>query len=570
MSKISDAGKTPRKRPNSKSSTKSSPAKTRRKAPEGRNRNRKKQDGGERSNETRAPKKPDNRRRAHAARTARKDGTSRDERSAEHHGERKKKPGLQKERSRRGTRERHAKPTSNEHPQQKGKRPFYKAKGPEGIAAREAAVVLLHNVMTNRRPFDELLAQADKVQELANLSKADRGFARAIAATALRRHGQLLDVIGQFMEKGIPDRSGPLREILLGAAAQLLFLDSPPHAVLNIAVQQVKRDHNSRRYDKLANAVLRRVAEQGPAIIKQQDAGRLNTPNWLWNSWCKAYDKQTAKYIAEAHLHQAQLDLSVQKDPEYWAKITGGTLLPTGSLRLRHKGRIENIEGFDDGAWWVQDAAAALPAKLLGDIKGKRVADLAAAPGGKTAQMLAMGAKVTALDWSVGRLKRLQENLERLEMEADIVCGDILDWEPEEKFDAILLDAPCSSTGTIRRHPDLPYLKRQSDVAELARIQANLLDKALEFVKPGGTLVYCTCSLQPEEGEQQIAALLKRNKAVKLDTIKPDELFGRADWISEQGTLRTLPHHRPFDKSGHKKAGPGMDGFFAARLNLTT
>ncbi|MCP4935226.1 MAG: MFS transporter [bacterium] len=432
--------------------------------------------------------------------------------------------------------------------------------------AREAAVVLLQNVLTNRRPLDEILLQSDKVPELAHLAKADRGFARAIAATALRRHGQLLDVIGQFMEKGIPDRAGPLREILISAAAQLLFLDSPPHAVLNIAVQQVKRDHNSRRYDKLANAVLRRVSEKGPDLIKAQDAGRLNTPNWLWNSWCKAYDKQTAKYIAEAHLHQAQLDLSVVENPDVWAKKLGGALLPTGSIRLKHKGRIENIEGFEDGAWWVQDAAAALPVKLLGDIKGKRVADLAAAPGGKSAQMAAQRAKVTALDWSVGRLKRLQENFDRLELEADIVCGDILDWQPDELFDAVLLDAPCTSTGTIRRHPDLPYLKRQSDIEELGKIQARLLDKALVFVKPGGTLIYCTCSLQPEEGEQQIAALLKRNKKVKLDIILPEELAGRDDWITPQGTLRTLPYHRPFDKAEFKKVGSGMDGFFAARI----
>ena len=546
MSNISDAGKAPRKRP----SAKNSPSKSKRKAPDNRN----KRGGENRTDGDKPARKPDNRRRAHAARTAAKN----EGKSGEHKDGKERYKGDNRDRSGTGSRAGFKRRTQNTKDTQR--RPSGPS-GLEGIAAREAAVVLLSNVLGNRRPLDEILVNADHFPELAKLSKADRGFARAIAATALRRHGQLLDVIGHFMEKGIPDRAGPLREILISAAVQLLFLDSPPHAVINIAVQQVKRDHNSRRYDKLANAVLRRVSEKGPAIVKEQDAGRLNTPNWLWNSWVRSYGKQHASYICEAHLHQAQLDLSIKEDPNDWAKTIGGTMLPTGSLRLKHKGRIENIEGFDDGAWWVQDAAAALPVKLMGNIKGKRVADLAAAPGGKTAQMAALGADVTAIDWSAGRLKRLQENLERLELDADIHSGDILKWDPDEKFDAVLLDAPCTSTGTIRRHPDLPYLKRQSDITELARIQSTLLDKALTFVKPGGTLIYCTCSLQDEEGGEQIKALLKRNKTVKCDPIKPEELAGREDWITPEGHLRTLPFHRPAEK-----AAPGMDGFFAARL----
>jgi 16S rRNA (cytosine967-C5)-methyltransferase len=524
MSNISDAGKAPRKRPTSKNFSSKATRKPSDKS--------KRQKSQSRSKDGKQDHKPDNRRSSYKARKS-------------------AKGSQQKSRDNPGT-------TDKNRSQQVKRR----SSGPKGIAAREAAVVLLHNVLGNRRPLDEILVNADQVPELAFLSKADRGFARAIASTALRRHGQLLDVIGHFMEKGIPDRSGPLREVLISAAAQLLFLDSPPHAVLNIAVQQVKRDHNSRRYDKLANAVLRRVSEKGADIIARQDAGRLNTPNWLWNSWVRAYGKQTAKYICEAHLHQAQLDLSVKKDPQYWARVTGGILLPTGTIRLKHKGRIENIDGFEDGTWWVQDAAAALPVKLLGKkIKGNHVADLAAAPGGKTAQIAAMGASVTAIDWSAGRLRRLQENLERLELDAEIVCGDILQWKPKQKFDAVLLDAPCTATGTIRRHPDLPFLKRQSDIAELAQIQASLLDRALEFIKPGGTLIYCTCSLQPEEGPDQIAALLMRNKAIQCDPVNPAELAGHEEWITEQGHLRTLPFHRPFEK-----ADPGMDGFFAARI----
>ena len=518
MSKTSDDGNAPRKRPSSPKTSakaKSKPAERKK------DQNRKPRSSEDKKSPPhKSERKPDNRR---AAWQSRKDGASKDA------------------------------------PKDK------KVTGFEGFAARQAAIILLHNVLTRRRPMDELLNQADRIPELKRLSKADRAFARAIAATALRRHGQLMDVLNNFLEKGLPTRSGPLHEILISASAQLLILESPPHAVINIAVQQVKRDQNSARYDKLANAVLRRVSEKGPALIKKQEEqgkiGRLNTPNWLWNSWVRAFGKQQATYICEAHLHQAQLDLSVKSDPQGWADKLKGIALPTGSVRLKQKGRVERIQGFDDGEWWVQDTAASLPVQLLGDIKGKLVADLAAAPGGKTAQMAVAGAQVTAVDWSKGRLKRLVENMERLELDAEVIEADIMQWQPDEQFDAVLLDAPCTSTGTIRRHPDLPFLKKENDVKELAQIQTRLLDRALGFLKPGGTLLYCTCSLQPEEGPEQITALLKRNKNVKLDPIKADELAGHEDWITDKGCLRTLPFHRPT-----KKATPGMDGFFAARL----
>ena len=521
MSKISSAGHAPRKRPSpQKSASKKTPGKGKKTAP------RKK---------TADQPKPDNRRAAYKARQKNKG-----------------KPAGPK----------------NEAGRER------KTTGFEGFAARQAAILLLHNVMTRRRPMDELLNQAERIPELKRLSKADRGFARAIAATALRRHGQLMDVINHFLDKGLPERCGTLREILVSASAQLLILESPPHAVINIAVQQVKRDPDARRFDKLANAVLRRVSEKGPALIQKQieehKVGRLNTPNWLWNSWVRAYGKQQAGYICEAHLHQAQLDLTIKGNARIWAEKLGGTLLPTGSVRLRAKGRIEHLQGFEAGEWWVQDMAAALPAKLLGDVKGKRIADLAAAPGGKTAQLAAAGAEVTAIDWSKGRLKRLIENLERLELEAEIIQGDILHWQPEEKFDAVLLDAPCSSTGTIRRHPDLPFLKKESDVKELAKIQSTLLDRALGFVKPGGQLIYCTCSLQAEEGPEQIKALLKRNKKIRCQPIKAEEVAGHADWITKNGHLRTLPHYRPAPKTDLKKVAPGMDGFFAARILVET
>lgn len=437
------------------------------------------------------------------------------------------------------------------------------AAGLEGLAAREAAVTLLHEVLSEHRPLDDVLQDGENFPQLLHLARADKGFARAMAATALRRLGQIDDALERFLEMGLPKNSGLLREILFVAAAQLLFLGSPPHAVINVAVQQAKTDPKSRPYAKLANAVLRRVSEKGADILKEQDAARLNTPIWLWQSWVKDYGDEVARKICDAHLEQALLDLSVREDPAGWAEKTGGTLLPTGTVRLKHKGRVERLAGFDEGAWWVQDAAAALPALLLGEVHGKEVLDLAAAPGGKTAQLAARGAHVTALDWSAGRLDRLAENMQRLHLQADIVKADILDWKPKGKYDAVLLDAPCTATGTIRRHPDLPFLKKPEDIDELVVLQAAMLDKALTFLKPGGLLVYCTCSLQEEEGQGQITALLARNARVVLEPLSADNDGLRAEWISPDGCLRTLPFHAPAEDME-----AGMDGFFAARMRL--
>jgi 16S rRNA (cytosine967-C5)-methyltransferase len=226
------------------------------------------------------------------------------------------------------------------------------------------------------------------------------------------------------------------------------------------------------------------------------------------------------------------------------------------------KGRIEDMPGFSEGEWWVQDVAAALPAKMLGRVAGKRVADLCAAPGGKTAQLLLAGADVVAVDSSTTRLRLLEQNLKRLGLAAETVQADAATWQAEERFDAILLDAPCSSTGTIRRHPDIPYLKSDKDIAELAGLQTRLLDNAVSLLKPGGTLVYSTCSLEPEEGEAQIAALMARNPAICIDPLRPDEPFGDTEWALASGLLRTFPFQFQLDSPEWS----GMDGFFAARL----
>ncbi len=428
-----------------------------------------------------------------------------------------------------------------------------------GLPARDAAVAILDDVLTRKRALDDTLAEAMGPKgPLIRLEPRDRGFARAIAATTLRRLGQVDAVIDTFLDSPLPAKAGRTRQLLRAAAAELLFLGVGAHATVNAAVSLARADRNARHFAKLVNAILRRVAEQGPALRDAQDAPRLDTPDWLWDGWTSAYGEETASAIATAHLAEPPLDFSVKSDPARWAETLGGTVLPTGSVRLADAGRVEDLEGFAEGAWWVQDAAAALPAKLLGNVEGQRVLDLCAAPGGKTAELAAKGARVTAVDRSAPRLKRVTENLARLGLSAEIVTADATQWRPPEPAPFVLLDAPCSATGTIRRHPDIPHLKGPGDVAKLAALQARLLTAAVEMTAPGGTLVYCTCSLEPAEGEAQIEKLLASGAPVARKPITADEIGGLAEAVTPAGDLRTLPSFWP-DLGG-------MDGFFAARL----
>jgi 16S rRNA (cytosine967-C5)-methyltransferase len=431
-----------------------------------------------------------------------------------------------------------------------------------GLKARRMAVALLTAVLTEKRAFDEAFEKLASDDRYADLEPRDRGFARAIAAVTLRRKGQLSEIVKRFIEKPLPEQRGRLDAILLCAAAQLVFLKSPPHAVINLSVFQVRDDHQARRFSRLANAVLRRISEQGATIASLQDERALNTPPWLWDRWVDTYGLDEAGRIGAQHLAEPPLDLTVKSDAQGWAQKFGGVVLPTGSVRFAPKGRIEDMDSFSDGEWWVQDAAATLPAKLLGDVKGLRVADLCAAPGGKTAQLAHAGAKVTAVDVSPKRLERLGANLKRLRLDAETVAADVVSWRPETAFDAVLLDAPCTATGTIRRNPDIPYLKKPTDVEELARLQQNMLANAVEMLRPGGTLVYCTCSLEEEEGPAQLAQLLASHRGLKLAPISAEEIGGRGEWIDTQGALRTLPHYLQLSDPDLS----GMDGFYAARL----
>jgi 16S rRNA (cytosine967-C5)-methyltransferase len=428
-----------------------------------------------------------------------------------------------------------------------------------GLSARRIAADILDGVLRRRIALDEQLSGKSAHPGLATLADRDRALMRRLVATVLRRLGTLRHLLGGFLEKGFPADAPRTETILLLGAAQILWLDVPDHAAVDLSVRLAQADRRAGRYAGLVNAVLRRVA-QNRDNVAASDAVR-DTPDWLLARWSKHYGDDVARAIAEANGHEPALDLTVKQNADSWAERLRGRVLPTGTVRTIAHGAIALLPGFSEGAWWVQDAAASIPARLLGDVQGRAVLDLCAAPGGKTAQLALAGAQVTALDRSPGRLNRLRENLTRLDLQAETVAADALEWQGGP-FDAVLLDAPCSSTGTIRRHPDVPWLKGEIDLTVLTSLQQRLLDRAVQMLKPGGTLVYCVCSLEPEEGEQQIAALLARNSDVARRPVAADEVFGHAELVTPAGDLRTLPLHLP---DADPRWG-GLDGFFAARL----
>jgi 16S rRNA (cytosine967-C5)-methyltransferase len=425
---------------------------------------------------------------------------------------------------------------------------------PEGLAARRASLAILSEVLRRRRPFDLV---ATEVLAKAHLAPRDAGFARAIASETLRRFGQLEALIRHFVPKSPPPhKAGATLEILYAGAAELLLLNVAPHAAVDAANRLAADDAKAVHFKPLINAVLRRVAREGAAVLAAQDGERRNTPDWLWQRWAETYGEDGARHIAHAHLGVPPLDLTL-KSESVAAAFPPDALLAPGHLRLWGAGRVDALPLYEEGAWWVQDFAASLPARLLGDVKGKRAIDLCAAPGGKTAQLAAAGAEVTSVDVSAERLSLVEENLQRLKLSAQIVAADVRDWQPESPAPFVLLDAPCTATGTIRRHPDLPWIKSAADMPALATLQSELLDAAAEMTAPGGVLVYAVCSLEPEEGIEQVEAFLARRGDFARRPVLAANVFD-ADFLTAAGDLRTLPSHWP--------AKGGMDGFFAARL----
>jgi len=422
-----------------------------------------------------------------------------------------------------------------------------------GVPARVAANRALGECLRGKRPLDTALDKTVRA-----LSSRDAGFARAIANETMRRFGQLDDVLRRFVPRPPPPhKAGPTLEILLAGICELLFLHVPAHAAVDGANRLAAADSKAIHFKPLINAALRRIAREGAAILPKQDQARLNTADWLWTRWLEAYGEETTRAIARAHAQTPPLDLGFRDVAENLLR-EGAIELPGGMMRVANAGSVEVLSGFSEGEFWVQDFAASLPARLFGEIRGQYVIDLCAAPGGKTAQLCTMGARVTAVERDEERMARLSENLARLGFDPERVLRDARDYEPQTLADCVLLDAPCSATGTIRRHPELPWIKNAADIAACADSATELLESADAMVKVGGLLVFAVCSLEQEEGSEQVAHFLRRHPEFERAPVAPAEVFGLAECVDANGDVRTLPCH--LADSG------GMDGFYAARL----
>jgi 16S rRNA (cytosine967-C5)-methyltransferase len=431
-----------------------------------------------------------------------------------------------------------------------------------GLAARLAAAAILRDVTAGGHTLDELFAAGVGLSRLAGLAPRDVALTRSIVTVALRRLGTIRQALAALLDSGLPRPvATQIESCLTIAAAQILFLDVPDHAAVDLAVRMMRLDQKTVPYASLVNGVLRNLVRGRDAILAGSAPLDQDTPGWLASRWRKTYGETVSQAIAAANRLEPTLDISVKSDSVLWAERLGATLLPTGSLRLSSHRPIAELPGYAEGAWWVQDAAAALPARFLNVTPGMKIGDLCSAPGGKAAQLAARGARVVAVDRSAERLKLLAANFQRLRLEAEVVVADVLTLNGFT-FDAVLLDAPCSGTGTMRRHPDIAWTKKPGDIAKLAALQARMLDKAIELVKPDGTIIYCVCSIEPEEGEQQILSLLRRNPDIMRRPILADEVGGLSELLNENGELRTLPSHLPAEDQ--RRAG--LDGFFAAKL----
>ncbi len=429
-----------------------------------------------------------------------------------------------------------------------------------GQAARNAAIDAVARCLGDLLPLDGLIDRACRRFEVAG---RDRALVRAVTGTTLRRLGQIDPMLAQLMDRPLPDKAAHASACLRVGMAQIMFMGVADHAAVSTAVNAAGSERPSRPYKKLVNGVLREAIRRRDAL-REGAPDDLCCPDWLRRRWEQAYGAETVTAIIQAHLQDPSLDLTIRGDRDEWVGRFDGLAVGPATVRIAAQGRIEDLPGYDDGAWWVQDAAATLPARLLGDVKGRHVADLCAAPGGKTAQLAAAGADVTAVDRSGSRIQILESNLARLGLGAELVTADLLTWAPGRQFDALLLDAPCTATGTIRRHPEIAWLRRPADIASLADLQGRMLARTADWLRPGGLLVYAACSLEPEEGERQIERLLAADPRYQRVPITADELGDCGAAATGTGDLRSLPCHL-------RNSDPrlsGLDGFFAARLRF--
>ena len=416
---------------------------------------------------------------------------------------------------------------------------------PNILYTRQITLDILSQVLYKNQNLDDVF---DK--KTTDLSTQDKSFIRMLSTTCLRRKGQIDSILKKLLEKKLPAKATIVQNVLRMAICQLIWMDVPAHAAVSTAVDLTK-SNNQTFYAKLVNGVLRNFLRQKENLVDETNAGRINTPEWLFNEWVKDYGLPQATQIANANLTQATTFISTKENPSKWTDKLNGTLNDTGSIELPNTVYIPQLAGFNEGAWWVQDAAAALPVQVFDDLNGKYVADFCAAPGGKTAALLAKGAKVDAFDISEKRLKRVEENLKRLQFSARLIAQDANKIDGKNIYDAILIDAPCSATGTIRRHPDLYFHRTMQDIEKLTQAQLKLLKTAHRLVKRNGQVVYCTCSLQKAEGEKVISQI------ADLFEILPITNPNLKNYLTAEGFVRTFPYQN-------------KDGFFIAKLRKIT
>lgn len=440
-------------------------------------------------------------------------------------------------------------------------------KTPVGSAPREVSAKLLGLVIDHKLSLTALTDSKSGHAQFLRLNKQDQNLAKAILITALRHRVGIGKALLAAMNRPEPKRARDLTHLFHIATAQILHMDIPASAAVNIAVTSAARNPKTKRFKGFVNAVLRNISAKSEHTQSMQNHGCQYLPPWLAKKLRSDYGKKRLLEIDAALGKPGSVDISLARgeDPQFWAERMQATILPNGSLRLNHSTPVTELPGFDEARWWVQNAASSIPAALLGDIKGKEIADLCAAPGGKTAQLAMKGAKVTAIDLSEPRLARLAQNMKRLDLDVNILAGDLLEMEPPQLYDCVLLDAPCSSTGTLRRHPDVVWNHDSQDIQNLADIQKRLLANIHNWVKPGGTIVYATCSLLKAEGEDQTAARLTSDNHLQPLPLSAEEYPYLKDMINSQGMLRALPCHW-----GGLESPGGLDGFYAARFQRLT
>ena len=416
-----------------------------------------------------------------------------------------------------------------------------------GLPARRAAIDIIASALAGRSGLDEALSRPG----FRNLATRDRGFAMALAMSTLRHLGPIERALDARLAKPPPEA---VRNILRIGVSQAFLMETPAFAAVTTSVDLAAGHSSTRAFKGLVNGVLRGLLREPPKL----DDPESLCPPWLYARWSAAHGPETAQAMAALIALEPATDLSLKsaEDAPALAEALDAEILAGPTLRTARKGDVAAWPAYDQGVWWVQDASAAIPARLLAAGPDTQVLDLCAAPGGKTLQLAAGGARVVAVDRSAARQKRVEENMTRIGLAVEVHAADGAEWKDDRRFEAVLLDAPCSATGTYRRHPDALWAARPSDIAALAGVQARLLDAAAERVAPGGRLVYCVCSLEPEEGEAQIAAFLARRPDFAIDPARPGEAGAPEASLRPDGTLRLLPHHRP----------GGQDGFYAARL----